>query len=220
MEKAVIYIRLSTKKESVDARLGSEAQKKACKDYCIRNNIYILSVFEEIVSACVPFHKRPVFPEAIACCSRNRASLVVAVQDRLTRNLDDWTGFNSGRIYGKLTPKLICAENPTYSTLEGDIRALFSQHERDQISKRTKNALAVKKELGYSLGSVGRSESVRRAREATSDALTLAVELRSQGHPYELIADELNAVGFVTSRGTPWSSASIAYRLRSLATSD
>lgn len=213
--KAVIYIRLSTKKECQDERLGIAAQRRVCRDYCIRNNILIIETYEEIVSACVSFNKRLVFPRVIGECIKANALLVVATQDRLTRNLDDWSGFNNGRIYGKLTPKLICADNPSQGTLEGDIRAVFAQHERNIISKRTRNALREKKSQGANLGAIGRKVSLEKARAATQDAIALALHLRDEGLAYEDIADELNHQGYVTSRGTPWSRELVMYRIKS-----
>ena len=213
-ENAVIYIRLSTKKEVEDVRLGAEAQRKSCKDYCIRNNIKIVETYEEIVSACTGYHKRPVFPGVIASCVRNNAILVVSQQDRLTRNLDDWSGFISGRIFGKRTPKLVCAETPNTSELEGDIRAIFAQHERKRIAQRTKDALAILKSKGVSIGAAGRKAASTIAISLTLDAVTLAEEMRDGSVSYTAIAEELNRRGFTTSRGTPWSREAIAYRLK------
>lgn len=210
---AVIYLRLSTKKEYTDARLGIEAQRTACRNYCVRENILIIETFEEIVSACVPFEKRLVFPKVVESCTKNQALLVVAVQDRLTRSLSDWDGFNSGRIYGRRTPKLIIAESPNSSEFEKDIRAVFAQEERRRIGERTRRALAEKKALGHVHGAVGRQTAIDNARQETEEAVSRATSLRQEGLSFQKIADTLNQQGFTTSRGTPWSRESIAFRV-------
>lgn len=216
-KKAIIYLRLSTKKEVTDARLGLEAQRTACRNYCYRENIQIVETFEEIVSACVPFEKRLVFPKVVEACTTHQAMLVVAVQDRLTRSLSDWDGFNSRRIYGRRTPQLIVAESPHSSAFEMDIRAVFAQEERRRIGERTRKALAEKKALGYEIGKVGRDNAITKARQETQEAIDLAIQLRrNEKISCQAIADLLNRRGYTTSRGTPWSRENLWYRLKAL----
>jgi DNA invertase Pin-like site-specific DNA recombinase len=99
--------------------------------------------------------------------------------------------------------------------------ALVAQAEREAISRRTKDALAVAKSRGVKLGNPNGAESLRRAgkggvalRAAVSanaeafaaDLAPVTADIQAAGHiSLRNIAAELTARGIRTRRGGRWS---------------
>ena len=102
---------------------------------------------------------------------------------------------------------------PDANTLTVGLFAVIAQHERETISKRTKDALAAKKARGATLGTPanftpaviaqGRAtmQANARAHQANRQAARLAELLRAKGHTLQQVADELNQAGYRTRRG-------------------
>lgn len=63
MKKAVIYNRVSTKKQQNDWA-SLENQEKACRDFCKNNSIQVIWVFKEAFTW--KKKSRPIFNEAIS----------------------------------------------------------------------------------------------------------------------------------------------------------
>jgi DNA invertase Pin-like site-specific DNA recombinase len=86
--------------------------------------------------------------------------------------------------------------------------AAFAEHEREQISKRTKDALAAAKTRGIRLGRNGadrlaptyRAEAVERARQLAP----LLTELKGAGMSARRMAAELTTRGIATPSGGRW----------------
>ena len=109
---------------------------------------------------------------------------------------------------------------PEANDLTVGIMALVAQAEREAISRRTTEALAVAKACGVKLGNPNETEALRRAgkgavalREAASAnadrfAERLApvlADIRAGGHvSLRAVAAELNLRGMSTRRGAAW----------------
>ena len=89
---------------------------------------------------------QPELAKALAACRRHRAKLVIAKLDRLSRNLAFIAALMDSGV------EFIAVDNPHANKLMVHILAAVAQHEREQISQRTKDALAAAKARGTRLG--------------------------------------------------------------------
>jgi DNA invertase Pin-like site-specific DNA recombinase len=80
-------------------------------------------------------------------CRRRKATLLIAKLDRLGRNV----AFISALM--ESGADFVCCDNPHANRLMLHMLAAFAEHEREQISQRTRAALAAAKARGVKLGS-------------------------------------------------------------------
>jgi DNA invertase Pin-like site-specific DNA recombinase len=199
----VPYFRVSTARQG-QSGLGLEAQQAAVRAF-VQDPAQLLSEYVEVESG--KKNHRPQLLAAIAEARRVGATLLIAKLDRLSRN----AGFifalrDSGVAF-------VCCDMPDANTLTVGLFAVIAQHEREMISKRTKEALAAKKARGAVLGTpanltataikkslVVRQENAR-TNQQNSQAARLGGLLQKQGHTLAQIAHELNDGGYRTRRG-------------------
>ena len=214
--KVVIYRRVSTREQG-DSQLGLEAQLSQCQKVCESTGLTIVGDFVEVVSGKVDPRDRPQLMAAIEQCQREGARLMVAKLDRFSREVYHVTGYCDRYFFAERTPDLICAESPKATMLEIRIRAVVAQEEREMIGKRTRAALAARKERGDSPnGGAGRAAHLQKTQQATEAAMQLALSMRELGHGYHTIAKSLNEAGHTTSKGGQWYAANIRQRLMQL----
>ncbi|RYU81265.1 recombinase family protein [Hymenobacter persicinus] len=199
----ITYYRVSTQKQGTSG-LGLEAQKAAVNSF-VKDSAHILGEFVEIESG--KKDHRPQLHAAIAAAQSQNATLLIAKLDRLSRN----AGFIFALRDAGVT--FLCCDMPDANSLTVGLFAVIAQHERETISKRTKDALAAKKARGCTLGSPqnltaaartkGEATRRRNAQENTQNkqASKLSVLLHAQGHSLQQIVVELNDAGFKTRRG-------------------
>ena len=144
--KCVAYYRVSTTKQG-NSGLGLEAQQEAVRSYL---GAHPDVEFKEIESG--KKNDRPELEAAIREAKLRDCKLVIAKLDRLSRDVgflfklkDDLT---------KAGVEVVAADMPDIlsNTLMLSVMAGFAQHEREMISKRTKDALAAAKARGVKLG--------------------------------------------------------------------
>ena len=128
--------------------------------------------------------------------------------------------------------RFVAVDMPEANDLTVGIMALVAQAEREAISRRTKEALAVARERGVKLGNPNGAEALRRAgtggvalRTAVSaNAAAFAADLASVigairgagATSLRSIAAELNVRGMVTRRGGRWQVSNVNGLLRRL----
>ena len=139
MTSYVAYFRVSTAKQGRSG-LGLEAQQAAVKHY----SDSIIHSFTEIESG--KKDDRIQLAAAIALCRESGASLLIAKLDRLSRDAAFLMTIRKSGVAS------VAADMPNCSTLEYGIRAVIAQNEREEISKRTKAALAAAVARGVKLG--------------------------------------------------------------------
>lgn len=202
MKKYIAYYRVSTQRQG-NSGLGLEAQRNTVVAF-IGDNM-LLTEFTEIESG--KNNKRPKLQEAIKKAAEEKATLIIAKLDRLSRNVGFIFSLKDAGV------DFIACDMPEANTMTLGILAVMAQQEREFISDRTKRALDVKKAQGYKLGTPQNltdksreiSLSLRTAKARNNEnnrkAYALAKELKKQSVSLNSIAKELNSYGYRTSRG-------------------
>jgi DNA invertase Pin-like site-specific DNA recombinase len=188
MKKAIAYYRVSTEEQELSG-LGLNAQADAVIRFAKAEGYELIEEFTEQQSG--KDNKRPVMTAALARCKKERATLIVAKLDRLSRNV---------AFIAKLMESgadFRAVDLPTADKLQLHIRAVFAEYERDLISQRTKAALAAIKRKGGILGRYG-SEVLSKANAQA--AIDFAEQMRPtieslKGQGFKTVValrDELN----------------------------
>ncbi len=133
---SVAYYRVSTDKQG-ERGLGMEAQTACVEQFVQAHDGRILASFKEVESGKVD--KRPELTKALAKCRMLGATLLIAKLDRLSRNAKFLLELQDART------DFVACDMPDANNFTIGIMALMAQHEREAISTRTKDALAVVK---------------------------------------------------------------------------
>jgi DNA invertase Pin-like site-specific DNA recombinase len=211
VQKFVAYERVSTARQGASG-LGLEAQRNAIDTFAAARGAEILARFTEVESGKIA--NRPELTAAIQLARLTGATLVIAKLDRLSRNAAFLLTLRDSGV------RFLAVDMPEANDLTVGIMALVAQAEREAISRRTKEALAVAKARGAKLGNPNGAAALRRAgkggaalRAAVSaNADRFAVELepvlqdiQKAGHvTLRAIAADLNRRGMRTRRGGAW----------------
>jgi DNA invertase Pin-like site-specific DNA recombinase len=155
---------------------------------------------------------RPQLAAALVACKKQKAKLVIAKLDRLSRNL----AFIANLL--EAGTDFVAVDNPHANKAMVQMMAVFAEMERDAISKRTKEALAAAKARGVKLGNprwaetleatnAGRMESADRF---AANVLPIIREIQNSGvSSLRGIAKALTARGIKTARGGQWSAVQV-----------
>ncbi len=139
----IAYFRVSTDRQG-QSGLGLEAQEAAVRDYLSRCNGQLIASFTEVESGKV--RDRPQLAAALHACRRQKARLVIAKLDRLSRNLAFLAQLMEDGV------DFVACDNPHATRTLLGMLAVFAEHEAREIGKRTKEALAAAKARGVKLG--------------------------------------------------------------------
>ncbi|OUJ67870.1 recombinase family protein, partial [Hymenobacter crusticola] len=146
----VPYYRVSTQRQG-QSGLGLEAQQAAVQAF-VPEPTQLLPAFTEVESGSK--NQRPQLAAAIAAAREQGATLLIAKLDRLSRNAGFILTLRDSGV------SFVCCDMPDANTLTVGLFAVIAQHERELISKRTKDALAAKKARGAVLGTPANMTSV------------------------------------------------------------
>src|ERR1700730_1583617 len=128
----VAYYRVSTERQGRSG-LGLDAQREAVVRHVTGHNGELIADF----CASGKRSDRPGVAAAIGAAKKAKATLIIAKLDRLARNVHFISGLmESGADF-------VAADKLMFHLL-----AAFAEHEREQISQRTKDALAAAKVRG------------------------------------------------------------------------
>ncbi len=211
LQRLVAYERVSTARQGASG-LGLEAQRKTIEDFASSRGAEVLGRFTEVESGRKA--DRPELAKALHLAKVTGATLVIAKLDRLSRNAAFLLALRDSGV------RFEAVDMPEANDLTVGIMALVAQAEREAISRRTKEALAVAKARGVKLGNPNGAESLRRAGKdgaalrivvtanSTAFAADLAAvveDIKGSGHvSLRAIAAELTARGIRTRRGGAW----------------
>jgi DNA invertase Pin-like site-specific DNA recombinase len=214
--KFVAYERVSTARQGRSG-LGLEAQRRAIDDFATSRGATLVGRFTEIESGRKT--DRPQLADALTLSRLTGSTLVIAKLDRLSRNAAFLLTLRDSGV------RFLAVDMPEANDLTVGIMALVAQAEREAISRRTKEALAVAKARGVKLGNPNGAAALRRcddkgralrrtvAENADRHAKDLAPvidDIRSKGHTsFRAIAAELNARGMLTRRGGRWQMSNV-----------
>ena len=188
MNKAIAYYRVSTDRQGKSG-LGLEAQNETVKQFANFKQWELIGEFTEIESG--KKSNRPQLQEALKQCLKQKAVLVIAKLDRLGRNV----AFISSLMESKV--EFVAVDNPHANRLMLHLLAAFAEHEREQISTRTKEALKVAKSRGVILGKHGKNvlsqENIKLADDFAEAIQPIIFKLKSEGFTtLRALRDELN----------------------------
>ncbi len=224
--KFVVYYRVSTGKQGRSG-LGLQAQRDSVSTWLNGGRHKVLAELQEIESG--RHVDRPQLAEALRLCRVYGATLLVAKQDRLSRNAAQILG-----MLDKSTVPFVCVDDPNTTRLNVGIKALIAEDEALKASIRTKDALAAAKRRGKRLGgqrgkwrvsSVAEhghtaSLQVRRAKaqKYADDMKAVFADLRSTGiTTLTGMAEELNRREIKTPRGLySWQAVQVGRVLKAL----
>jgi len=131
----IAYYRVSTERQGKSG-LGLDAQRQAVATF-INGGAELLAEFTEVESG--KRNARPELTKALDACRRQKAKLVIAKLDRLSRNLAFIATLMESGV------EFLAVDNPHANKLTVHILAAVAEHERGMISERTKAALAAAK---------------------------------------------------------------------------
>lgn len=217
IERAVVYYRVSTARQGASG-LGLEAQRVAVETLCASRGWSIIAPpFQEVESG--KRSDRPELLKALEQAKLTGARLVIAKLDRLSRDATFLLTLQDSGV------RFVAADMPDANDLTVGIMALVARQERQAISRRTKEALAVAKARGVRLGNPNGAAAFRRAGKGTGAAIA-AVSANATSRAAQLrpviqrlqaggvaslggLAAALNGEGILTPRGGRWHASSV-----------
>ena len=197
----VILKRVSTQKQGADG-LGIAAQQRDIDLFLEqRPEATVIQEFVEVESGGKELQDRPVLMQAIELCRRTNSTLLVAKLSRLSRD----AAFVL-TLMKDTTIQFCVASMPSADNFQLVIYALLNQQEREQISVRTRSALAAAKARGVKLGNPKNLENWNRtrknaARKFADQHSNLIWSLRNKGRTLREICEVLNDAGITTAKG-------------------
>ena len=210
MIKYVTYRRVSTKEQGKSG-LGLDAQERDIRlflDNYSGQPWEIIKEITEVESGTNGDH--PLLKEATALAKKEKAVLLVAKLDRLSRSVSFIAQMMEDK---KLSFRV--ASMPHADKFQLHIYAALAEQERDFISKRTIAALAEAKAKGVKLGglrdkTMKRNTVLKAQAQARAEKLEgIVVPMREQGKNLRDIARALNDNGIGTPRGGEWHPTSV-----------
>ena len=200
MRNYISYTRVSTQKQNH----GLDSQFEIINNW-VKNKGTIINHFEEKISGKID--SRPELEKAIEFCKKENAILLIAKLDRLSRNVSFLFQIKDSGV------EIACCDLPELNTLTLGIFATMAQHERELISKRTKEGLKIAKSKGKKIGRQKgyiRNEDItnkikavqfQKAKIRNEKTYKAILHFKNKGLNNYQISKELNLLGFTAAKG-------------------
>jgi DNA invertase Pin-like site-specific DNA recombinase len=188
----VAYIRVSTDRQAASG-LGFEAQRAAIEQYAARQDREIIEIYVETESG--KLKDRPQLNAALNHCRKVKATLLIAKLDRLARNV----AFVSALM--ETGTEFVAVDAPFANRLMIHVLSAVAEWEREQISERTKAALAAAKARGVRLGTYGTVLGAKKREEA--DRFAEAVRPKFLAARYAGCVSLREYAAYLSATGTP-----------------
>lgn len=207
--KFIAYYRVSTDRQGASG-LGLDAQRQAVTNYLNGGDWTLCGEFVEIESG--RKNDRPQIAEALATCRKEKATLVIAKLDRLSRNLAFIANLMESGV------DFIATDMPHANRTMLQMMAVFAEYERAMISKRTKEALGAASARGVRLGcptpekgsAIGNAVKSARADQFAANVMPVIEDIQKAGvSTLRGIAAALDARGVKTVRRGLWSAVTV-----------
>ena len=206
----VLLRRVSSKSQEASG-LGLDAQMTEINSYL--QTIPGASVEADLVeveSGGKELSERPVLAHAMDLAAKSGSVILVSRLCRLSRDLEFVAGLMKSKVRFRI------ATNPGADELTIGIYAVMARHERLEIGRRTRQALAAAKARGVRLGAAG-AQNIEKANERKiqradqfAETLRPVVEpLREAGKTFKEIAEILNHMGMVTAHGKKFGASTV-----------
>jgi DNA invertase Pin-like site-specific DNA recombinase len=219
--KYIAYYRVSTAKQGKSG-LGIEAQQQLVRNFVAANGGEVVAEYTEVESG--KKDDRPKLIEAMQHADLVHGKLLVGRLDRLSRDLHFITSLQKSQV------DFVIADMPNCDSFTIHIYGALGQKEREQISARTKAALAEAKARGVKLGTnnldvahaAEYSKQGVAAIKAGADRYAAKVlpriqALQAQGLSLRGVAEALNQQGVTTPRGKKWTATAVRNALARVA---
>jgi DNA invertase Pin-like site-specific DNA recombinase len=219
------YVRVSTEEQDTSG-LGLESQAEKINGMATAKGLTLKAVITDGGYSAKSL-ERPGMQQLLTLMRAGEvAGVIISKLDRLTRSVKDLSV-----ILDLLTERDINLIS-TYETLDTGtaggrmilhITTTIAQWEREVISERTRDALRAKARRGEHAGMVryGYRSTGKRGLQVHDEAeqaiITRITEGRACGLSMQAIADQLNACGLATRRGSAWRVQYVANVLSGLA---
>jgi DNA invertase Pin-like site-specific DNA recombinase len=201
MKPAIGYIRVSTAKQS-QSGLGLEAQQDRLAQFAKTNGFAFLETLTEVESG--KDDDRPQLTKAIERAKKEKAPVIAAKLDRLSRDVHFISGLMKHRV-----PFIVAELEIDTDPFMLHIYAALAEKERQMISERTKAAMQAAKARGAVIGGLRDKgmELQQAAKDFAEGLRDVFAEL--SGLSARQAAEELNKRGVTTPAGGKWHATQI-----------
>jgi DNA invertase Pin-like site-specific DNA recombinase len=206
----VAYYRVSTSRQGLHG-LGMDAQREAVTNYLNGGRWQLVAEFAEVESG--KRNARPELQRALTACKHEKATLLIAKLDRLSRNAAFLLNLQESGV------PFVCVDMPQADRFMIGIMALVAQKERELTSERTKAGLAAAKRRGIRLGTPDPAKALKAAYKAKQEQSKAFVESlapvikqiqKAGGTSLRQIASALNTRGFKSQTGREFKAQTVA----------
>jgi DNA invertase Pin-like site-specific DNA recombinase len=223
--QAVGYVRVSTEKQA-DLGVSLEAQTEKIRAMAVVQGAELVEVIVDAGESAKDL-RRPGMTGLLELVDARAVDVVIIAKlDRLTRSVKDLADLME-RFNRRGVALVSVAESLDTATAAGrlvlNIMTAVSQWEREAIGERTRDVMSHKRANGQRVGTVPFGcqlgpDGVHLELNAEEQAvLSRARELRELGYTLREVAEQLNAEGYRTRRGSQWRPQYVAAALSAAA---